>query len=105
MRDPKVDTFIHAPVAKAFERIKAFNEGTLQVGTVKEEYEAAAALGDPENEQHCPLCNEFLPTNAFIAHAGQCILARAPRNKFWLPADVKGQLAVFPETTGYWSEK
>ena len=103
--DPKVDVFIHAPMAKAFDRMRAINRGELQVMSVREEFDAAKALGDPENEQSCPLCNDILPTMAFIAHARQCIDARFPRRKFWLPADVNGQLAVFRELTGYWNDK
>jgi len=65
--------------------------------TVKDAMQAERELGrvnDP-NEQHvCPLCNEWLPWEAFKAHAPQCIQARVPRHKLWSAA---GGLPVVPE--------
>ena len=97
MNNDPVSVFIHAPVARAFERAKQVKSGKLELMSVKDEMDAAKALGDPLNDQHCPFCHEYFSTNAFIAHAQQCIDIHAPRHKFWMPAEVKGALAVFPE--------
>lgn len=58
----------------------------LQAMVVRDERDAVIALADRENEQHCPLCNEFFDTESFIAHGPQCATARAPRRRFWTPA-------------------
>lgn len=102
--NPK-DVVINAPVAKAIMRMSKINRGELDVLSVKDEMDAAKALGDPENEHCCPLCDEYFPTNAFIAHAPQCILARAPRRKVWTPPGFStNAIVAFPDTTGYWSD-
>lgn len=103
MQDQRSVT-IEAPVAKAIVLIGKINRGEAELMSVKDEFDAAKALGDPENEQHCPLCNEYLPTPAFIAHAPDCIKTRAPRRKIWTPPGTPNALAVFPETTGYATE-
>lgn len=106
MTDDVRSVTIAAPVAKAIIRMGKINRGELEVMSVKDEMDAAKALGDPENEHCCPLCNEYFPTNAFVAHAAPCILARAPRRKVWTPPGFsENALAVFPEKTGYWQDK
>ena len=81
--------------------IRALNTGQEHAVPVKDAMAAAKALADPENEHCCPLCNEFFPTLAFVAHARQCIEARMPRRKVWAPPHTPGALAVFPEKTNY----
>lgn len=92
---------IAAPVARALVHIRALNTGQEHAVPVKDAMAAAKALADPENEHCCPLCNEFFPTLAFVAHARQCIEARMPRRKVWAPPHTPGALAVFPEKTNY----
>lgn len=63
-----------------------------QMISVKDAYEAEMALGDPEMLHHCSLCNDTLPTKAFIAHIVPCVQARAPSGQLWYPgADLKGE--------------
>lgn len=65
--------------------------------SVKEAEDVDRALSDPENLHCCPLCNEFFRTYAFRAHAQQCIDARAPRTRVWLPPGTKGAIAAYKD--------
>jgi len=72
--------------------------GQEELMAVRDEYDAGKALEDENNWQHCPLCNDVFPTRAFVAHAADCIRARAPRHKVWTPPGMlTDALAVFPE--------
>ena len=64
---------------------------------VRDAVEADKELHTPGDSHHCPLCNEYFGWEAFKAHAPQCIDARAPRTKVWVPAGTKGALAVYSE--------
>lgn len=102
MQDEPRSVEIEAPTAKAFILISKINRGEAELMSVSTEFEAAVALGDPENEQHCPLCNEYFPTAAFVAHAPQCIRARARRNKVWTPPGFSPNALInFPEKPRY----
>jgi hypothetical protein len=70
---PVRDALIHGAPAALFSR--APNADDFM--SVRDAEAADRALGDPGNTQHCPLCNEFLGTEAFRKHAPACILARA----------------------------
>jgi len=68
--------------------------------SVRSAEDADRALGDDGNEHHCPLCNEFYGTEAFKAHAPECIRVRAPRRRVWTPPGVSNALAVFSDRRG-----
>jgi hypothetical protein len=104
MEEPR-SVWVEAPTAKAVVRIGQLNRGEIEAMSVRDAADAAKALGDPENEQNCPLCNEYFSTPAFVAHAADCIRARAPRRQFWVPPGIRGALAVFPEKTSYWRDR
>ncbi len=65
--------------------------------TVKDAADVDKALGDPENQHHCPLCNYEYGTAAFVAHAPACIDKYAPRKRVWFPAGIKGVIQHFSE--------
>jgi len=65
--------------------------------SVRDAIDIDKAMGDPENINVCPLCNEGFSPRAFRAHAKPCINARAPRRKIWVPAGTKNAIAAFPE--------
>lgn len=54
-----------------------FNRAPQEFTSVHDAESADRALGDPGNTQHCPLCNHYFGTEAFVAHAPGCIRARA----------------------------
>lgn len=66
--------------------------GALRAGeatsfrTVREAADVDKEMGNPADEHHCPLCNDFFGWEAFKAHAPQCIKRfRAGRNHIWTP--------------------
>lgn len=65
--------------------------------TVKTAADVDKAMGDPENQHHCPLCNNEFGTAAFAAHAPACIEKYAPRKKVWLPSGVKGVVQSYSD--------
>lgn len=86
----------HGPERAEFETRKLGPiDVTPEFRSVKNAEEADKEIGNPGDQHHCPLCNEYFGWEAFKAHAPQCIEARAPRNKIWVNAP--GALAVFPE--------
>ena len=52
---------------------------------VRDAIEIDKALGDPGNSHRCPLCYDFFGTEAFVAHAQQCIDIHAPRKHTFTP--------------------
>ena len=96
--EPK-STHINMPVAQAVIMIGQVSRGEREMMSVKDEMDAAKALGDPDNLHCCPLCNDVLPTAPFVAHVKDCIRARMPRRQVWVNAP--GALAVFPDKTNY----
>lgn len=65
--------------------------------SVRDAADVDKAMGDPENQHHCPLCNNEFGTAAFAAHAPACIEKYAPRNKLWMPAGVKGAIQSYSD--------
>ena len=65
--------------------------------SVRDAFDVDKALGDPENQHHCPLCNNEFGTAAFVAHASACIDKYAPRKRVWLPAKVQGAIQAYSE--------
>lgn len=63
---------------------------------VKTALDASAQKNDPNAQHVCPLCNDWLPWEAFVAHAPECIRIRAPRRQVWTPPGTEGQLLSFP---------
>lgn len=68
---PVRSVLIHGEAARAWMRARAEQRETSI--SVHDAETAAKALGDDGNEQHCPLCNEFMATAVFVRHAAQCI--------------------------------
>jgi len=58
---------------------------TPQFRSVREADDVDREIGNPGDQHHCPLCLEYFGWEAFKAHAQQCIDARAPRERVWLP--------------------
>ncbi len=58
---------------------------TPEFRTVKEATDIDRERGNPAEQHHCPLCNEYFGWEAFKSHASQCINARAPRTRVWVP--------------------
>lgn len=58
---------------------------TPQFRTVREADEIDREIGNPGDQHHCPLCLEYFGWEAFKVHAQQCIDARAPRSRVWVP--------------------
>lgn len=90
---------MHAPVARAWARApRAFrNTHPDDLVSVHDAAGMDKALGDPGNTQHCPLCNEYMGTELFIAHAPACIQARAPRRRVWAPPGTRGAIVAYKE--------
>ena len=65
---------------------------TPQFRMVKDAVDVDREIGNPGDSHHCPLCNELFGWEAFKAHAPQCIQARAPRNRVWVPPGTKGAI-------------
>lgn len=85
---PRRDVIIQGQAARGlFYARNPNSRRELETMSVKTIEDAALALGDLGNEHHCPLCNDFFPTLAFVAHASRCIQARAPRVRTWTPAN------------------
>jgi hypothetical protein len=72
MGHPVRTVVIEGAVARFFER------APKEFTTVQEAADIDKALGDPENAHHCPLCNNFFGTYAFMRHAKSCIDTYAP---------------------------
>ena len=71
---------------------------TPQFRTVKAADDVDREIGNPGDQHHCPLCNEFFGWEAMKAHAQQCIDARAPRKRVWLPAGmVKNPIQAYAD--------
>jgi len=92
---PRRDVRIIGAIARANVRIERpiaapRNVGPIDVTpkfrVVKDAVDVDKELGNPGDQHHCPLCNEYFGWEAFKAHAPQCINARAPRERIWLPA-------------------
>lgn len=58
-------------------------ERPRELMSVKTAADIDKAMGDPENQHHCPLCNNEFGTAAFAAHAPDCIDKWAPRQRIW----------------------
>ena len=58
---------------------------TSEFRSVREAEDVDRELGNPGDQHHCPLCEEYFGWEAFKAHAAQCIDVRAPRGRVWLP--------------------
>lgn len=69
----------------------------VELMSVKDAEDVDRAMSDPENLHCCPLCNDFFKTFAFRAHAQECIDARAPRTRVWLPPGTKGVIHAYKE--------
>lgn len=65
--------------------------------TVKDAADVDKAMGDPENQHHCPLCNDEFGTAAFAAHAPACIEKHVPRKRMWAPPGTKGAIQAYSE--------
>ena len=71
---------------------------TPQFRMVKDAVDWDLENHNPGDSHHCPLCNEAFGWEAFKAHAPQCIEARAPRKRLWMPPGTKGALNAFQDT-------
>ena len=91
------DAIIPAPTARAFLMAGSGALKHLEPMSVQDAEAIDKALGDPENSHHCPLCNNFFGTEAFIRHAPGCIKARAPRRRFWFPDPTKPLIPAYPD--------
>ena len=72
-------------------------DGPREFMDVRTAADVDKALGDPENQHHCPLCNNEFGTTAFVAHAPRCIAKYAPRYRVWTPAGVKGAVQSYSD--------
>lgn len=81
---PKLSTNIRGATARALGFIQRPPDQQF-IMPVRDAIEIDKALSDPGNTQHCPLCDDFFGTEAFIAHAQQCIDIHAPRKRTWMP--------------------
>ena len=68
-----------------------------EVMSVKTAADIDKAMGDPENQHHCPLCNNEFGTTAFAAHAPDCIDKYVPRQRMWFPPGVTGVMQSYSE--------
>lgn len=93
MEHPYREVRIDGAVARASvampARVQPRNIGPLDITpkfrTVREASDIDRELGNPGDQHHCPLCEEYFGWEAFKAHAPQCIAARAPRGRVWTP--------------------
>ena len=72
-------------------------DGPREFMDVRTAADVDKALGDPENQHHCPLCDNEFGTAAFVAHAPQCIAKYAPRYRVWAPPGVKGVIQSYSD--------
>lgn len=87
---------IQGATARAMALIQKPN-APREVMSVRDATDVDKAMGDPENQHHCPLCNNEFGTAAFAAHAKDCIEKYAPRKKVWLPSGVKGAVQSYSD--------
>lgn len=93
---PNQSVTIHGMTARAIALVRK-PDAPHEVMTVREATDVDKALGDPENQHHCPLCNNEFGTAAFVAHAPQCIAKYAPRYRVWTPPGVKGVIQSYSD--------
>lgn len=82
------DVLIKAPVAIAFQRAPDEFQGDpndVYKRVIKARYDNAdLPEGFWDMFHNCPLCHKTLDAYTFVAHAGGCIAANAPRGKLWV---------------------
>ena len=70
---------------------RAFQGAPPEYRTVREAADVDRERQAPADSNHCPLCNEYFGPEAFVAHAQDCINARAPRRRVWTPPGMLAQ--------------
>lgn len=88
---------IKGAIAQAAALVRRPIPAPTELMSVKDAVDIDKALGDPMNAHCCPLCNDYFSSMAFRAHAQQCIDARAPRTRVWVPAGTKNAVVTYSD--------